>query len=184
MNDLSPPILKIGAVVLTASGEQVLILQPLPKQQGEVPPFVLPRGSRQYATSTAEGGVVWQDARDAATGLAHAATLEPYLRALTREIEEEAGVTPSQLADARVHALGAMAFHSRSKGIYPIYWFVVVVDAATAAQLTTQTPADALCVRWATLAEIKNMAAQEQFSAGYVPVIEAALAWLREAPTP
>ncbi|MDX2095160.1 MAG: NUDIX hydrolase [Alphaproteobacteria bacterium] len=180
------PVLKIGAVVLraplrrAAAGVHILILQPKPKHSGEVPPFVLPRGSRQYRVTTAEGREEWHDARDAATGIAHAATLESFARGLAREIEEEAGITPEQLAQAQVTEMGAMEFQSRSKGVYPIHWFVVQPDAATAATLTNQTPEDALAVRWATLEQIKQMAVQGEFSAGYVPVIEAALALVAE----
>ncbi|MBX9726435.1 MAG: hypothetical protein K2X09_04145, partial [Rickettsiales bacterium] len=62
---------------------EILIIRPIPKQAGEVPPFVLPRGSRQYQDASG----MWHDARDVATGFAHAATLEPFTRALAREIE-------------------------------------------------------------------------------------------------
>lgn len=157
---------------------QLLIIQPIPKHAGEVPPFVLPRGSRQYQNAAG----AWHDARDVATGMAHAASLEPFARALAREIEEEAGLGPDMLARAAVIELGAIAFQSRTKGIYPIHWFVVVPDAVDAALLDAQTPADALSVRWATLDETKAMAARGQFSAGYIPVIEAALQALHTSP--
>jgi 8-oxo-dGTP pyrophosphatase MutT (NUDIX family) len=150
---------------------QILIIRPIPKHKGEVPAFVLPRGSRQYRDASGQ----WHDARDAATGEKHAATLEPLERALAREIEEEAGVSPAQLAAAWVYDLGRMDFQSRSKGVYPIHWFVVVPDVATAVQLDKQTPADALEVRFASLDAIKTMASRGEFSAGYIPVIEAAL---------
>ena len=185
------PVLKIGAVVLkrvtshqspVASKEalhdaspvtdyEILIVRPHPKTPGEVPPFVLPRGSRQYQDADGQ----WHDARDMATGVKHAATLEPFTRALAREIEEEAGVTPSQLAAARVTELGAMDFASRSKGVYPIHWFVVVPTAEDAATLALQMPKDATELHWASLDEIKTMAAKGEFSPGYVSVIEAAL---------
>ena len=183
-----PPILKIGAVVLRGmtavdcaerregdavpfSEYQILIVQPIPKKLGEVPPFVLPRGSRQYQAADGQ----WHDARDEATGLAHAATLEPYARGLQREIEEEAGITPTQLAAAQVIEMGDMLFQSRSKGIYPIHWFVVVVDGTLAQTLVQQVPVDALAVRWASLDAIKTMATCGAFSPGYIPVIEAAI---------
>ncbi len=199
------PVLKIGAVVLkrVASHQspvaskaalndaspvtdyEILIVRPHPKTPGEVPPFVLPRGSRQYQD---EAGA-WHDARDMATGVKHAATLEPFKRALAREIEEEAGVSAQQLAAARVTELGAMNFASRSKGVYPIHWFVVTLAAADASALDTQIaskqyPADATELRWASLEEIKTMAAQGEFSAGYVPVIEAALTRSKPAHSP
>ena len=160
------PILKIGAVVLRGDGA-VLIVQPKPKHAGEIPPFVLPRGSRQYAGA-------WHDARDVVTGEKHKDRLEPFERALAREVEEEAGVTSDMLARANVRELGRLEFASRTKGKYPIHWFVVRLAAADATGLENTVPEDALSVRWAGLEEIKAMAARE-FSAGYVAVIEAAL---------
>ena len=164
------PILKIGAVVLRADGA-VLVVQPKPKRAGENPPFVLPRGSRQYQD---EHGL-WHDARDVATGDQYRDRLESFTRALTREVEEEAGVTPDMLARAQVRELGRMEFQSRSKGVYPIHWFVVKLADADAATVADTVPVDARSVRWAGLAEIKDMAARGEFSGGYVPVIEAAL---------
>lgn len=187
------PILKIGAVVVAPPpkpkgglapppggstqslvASEILIIQPIPKRAGEVPAFVLPRGSRQYQDETG----AWHDARDAATGAKYDATLEPFARGLAREIEEEAGVTPEMLAAATVTELGPMLFQSRTKGVYPIYWYVVQVDDIAAQQMRAQTPADALSTRWATLSEIKLLAARGEFSAGYVPVIERALQML------
>ena len=141
MNRSSPsessaiPVLKIGAVVLrydssrsvseslAAWGQQrscvgdkespstkILIVRPIPKHAGEVPPFVLPRGSRQYQDANG----AWHDARDVATGAAHAGALEPFSRALAREIEEEAGVSGDMLARARVVELGTMDFANSS----------------------------------------------------------------------
>lgn len=187
------PVLKIGAVVLDeeASGQRsetrdaahapnpeprMLILRPHPKQAGEVPPLVLPRGSRQYATIAADGATQWHDARDEATGRAHAATLEPFARGLARELAEEAGIDAALLARSPCRALGALPFHSRHKGIYPIYWFVVTLAAADAAALlATPLPMDASERRWETLAAIEALAARGEFSAGYLPVIHAAL---------
>lgn len=166
------PILKIGAVVLRADGA-VLVVQPKPKRAGELPPFVLPRGSRQYQDETD----AWVDARDVATGEKYRDRLEPFARALAREVEEEAGVTPAMLSRADVRELGRMEFQSRTKGVYPIHWSVVKLTAADAATVADAMPEDALAVRWATLGEIKAMAVRGEFSGGYVPVIEAAL-WL------
>jgi hypothetical protein len=80
------------------------------------------------------------------------------------------------LARAEVRELGTLDFQSRTKGDYPIHWFVVRLDAKDAAKLADVKPADALSSRWATLDAIKAMAARGEFSAGYVSVIEAALA--------
>jgi 8-oxo-dGTP pyrophosphatase MutT (NUDIX family) len=164
------PILKIGAVVLRADGA-VLIVQPKPKHSGEIPPFVLPRGSRQYQDDAG----AWVDARDVATGEQYQDRLEPFTRALAREVQEEAGVTLAMLARADVRELGRLEFQSRTKGIYPIYWFVVTLAEVDAEGLVDTVPEDALGVRWAKLDDIKAMAARGGFSAGYVSVIEAAL---------
>jgi 8-oxo-dGTP pyrophosphatase MutT (NUDIX family) len=161
----------LAAPLAPITAYEVLILQPIPKKQGEVPAFVLPRGSRQYRDAAG----AWHDARDMATAEAHRDRLEPFSRALAREVEEEAGVTPDMLARANVRELGARAFQSRSKGVYPIHWFVVALADDDAATLTDHVPVDALSVRWATLEEIKAMAARGEFSAGYLPVIEEAL---------
>lgn len=171
------PILKIGAVVFRDQGSgirdrRILILQPIPKNSGDNPHFVLPRGTRQYQD---EQGI-WQDARDAATAEKYKEKLEPFTRGLVREVEEEAGVTPEMLAASRVTELGPLMFQSRTKGIYPIHWFMVEVSEETAQQMDQKTPIDALMARWATLDEIKEMASRGDFSAGYIPVIERALA--------
>ena len=156
------PVLKIGAVVLRADCKAVLIMQPIPKTPGDIPAYVLPRGSRQYQ---AEDGS-WHDARDAATGHIHAATLEPFRRGLEREIEEEAGITPTQLTAAKVSELGALAFQSRAKGIYPIHWFVVVIDAELADALLRQTPVDALSILLGDINGDQNVSSRRQFFDG------------------
>ncbi len=172
---LDIPVLKIGAVVLRGADAKglpdILIVRPHPKTPGEVPPFVLPRGSRQYQDAAG----AWHDARDAQTGAQYAARLEPFMRGLQREVEEEAGVDSAMLARAQVQELGTMEFTSRTKGVYPIYWFVVTLAAADTARVSDRLPADASALQWATLDDIKAMAATGSFSGGYVPVIEAAL---------
>lgn len=169
------PVYKIGAVVLHPEGEQVLILRPKPKQQGEIPPFVLPRGSRAYAIPHADGSHTWQDARDDETARTHADALEPIEQTLTRELGEEAGVSPAQLAAAQVTDIGTRPFHSRSKGLYAIHWFVVRLDAAAAHAVMQQLPEDALELRWETVQNIKDMATKNEFSSGYVAVLEEVL---------
>lgn len=168
------PVLKIGAVIVRERDKAVLIMQPIPKVEGEIPAYVLPRGSRQYAV-VVNGKTEWHDARDLATGVKHADTLEPLLRGLAREIEEEAGITPAQLVKATVTELGAMDFKSRTKGIYPIHWFIVVPDEATVAAISRTTPVDALSVRWAKFEAIIKLDDVGKFSTGYIPVIAEAL---------
>lgn len=174
------PVLKIGAVIIRPNDHAVLIMQPKPKTEGELPAYVLPRGSRQYQDATG----AWQDARDVATGVAHADTLEPFERGLAREIEEEAGITPEQLGRAQVIELGAMDFKSRTKGIYPIHWFVVMPDAETVSAISRITPPDALSTRWAKFDAIIKLDDAGKFSTGYIPVIAAALKIAAKYSTP
>ena len=175
------PVLKIGAVIVRERDGAVLIMQPIPKRTGETTLYVLPRGSRQYSVER-NGNTEWHDARDAATGTEHAATLEPFRRTLEREIEEEAGITPEQLKKAHVVEMGAMDFKSRTKGIYPIHWFIVVPDEATATAISRTTPVEALSTRWAKFDAIIKLDNVGKFSTGYIPVIEAALKLTRSTP--
>lgn len=175
------PVIKIGAVVVRASDRAVLIVQPKAKNKGEHAPLVLPRGSRQYSTTDSEGHVVWHDARDMDTAEKHRNTLEPYERALKRELREEAGLSTHALRHAKtlgnVRDLGVMDFDSNKKGTYKVQWFTVMLGEREAKKLTEQPlPVDAVEVRWARLPEIKKMAQHGEFSKGYIPVIEAALA--------
>jgi hypothetical protein len=171
---MTTPVLKIGAVIVRAHDKAVLIMQPIPKEENEIPAYVLPRGSRQYAV-VVNGESEWHDARDAATGLKHEQSLETFYRGLEREIEEEAGITREQLAKAQVIEMGAMDFKSRTKGIYPIHWFIVVPDEATVKAISRSTPVDALSVRWAKFEAIIKLDDVGKFSTGYIPVIAEAL---------
>lgn len=178
------PVYKVGAVIVRrARGEspEILIIQPKPKQLGEVTQFVLPRGSRQYWEWQGDGRR-YIDIRDAETAAAHAEQLEPVTRTLEREIHEEAGIAPADLARAPVVDLGPMDFQSRTKGIYPIHWFIVEPDAETQTAMAANLPVDTLVTRWATVAQIKKLITDGNFSAGYLPVIEAALSALLTSP--
>ena len=168
------PILKIGAVIIRESDDAVLIIQPIPKHEDEIPQYVLPRGTRQYAV-VVNGETEWHDARDAQTGVKYAETLEPFYRGLEREIEEEAGITREQLRSSRVIEMAGRDFSSNKKGIYPIHWYVVMPDKQTCEGLMKQKPSDALETKWLSLADIKKLAKEDKFSKGYVPVIEEAL---------
>lgn len=168
------PIYKVGVVLFEGSGPEArtLIIRPHPKNTGETPVLVLPRGSRQY--QDAEG---WHDVRDEASAIAHAAHLEPLTRTLIREAEEEAGL-PSDWWDklharADVWELGPRVFASRTKPPYPIYWFVVQLEAQEIPLL--RPPADASETHWANLAQLHALAQTGEFSPGYVPVVEEAL---------
>jgi 8-oxo-dGTP pyrophosphatase MutT (NUDIX family) len=170
------PVYKVGVVLLRhgAVGQvEILIIRPHPKNPGEIPRFVLPRGSRQYQDAAGD----WHDARDAATAIQHADALEPLHRTLLREAQEEAGIPQTELQrlldNGLVRDLGAREFASRSKAPYAIHWFAGMPDAAALAAM--HSPVDAIEIRWATLAEIQSLIAADAFSAGYLPVIEEGL---------
>ena len=174
---LAAPVYKVGILLLRprADGQtEMFILRPCPKNSGEVPRFVLPRGSRQYIDAAGNR----HDARDAQAAIAHADTLEPLHRTLLREAEEEAGLPAPELQrlldSGRVRELGAREFASRNKAPYMVHWFVGTPDASALAAM--HAPVDATETSWATLTEIKSLIAQNQFSAGYLPVIEEGLA--------
>ena len=169
---ISIAVIKVGAVVIRQVGDTfvVLTIRPQPKREGEVPPFVLPRGSRQYRDEVGS----WHDARDMETALQRIDQLEPFTRTLLREIEEEAGVPPAMLRRAAVYEMGARDFTSRSKAPYAIHWFVVVLETAMLPKLRA-VPSDAMAVRWEALREIEAMAKHGEFSPGYVPVIQEAM---------
>lgn len=174
-NPVLTPIYKVGIVLLRegADGQtEILIIRPHPKNPGETPRLVLPRGSRQYSY-----GEAWHDARDADTALAHADTLEPLQRTLLREAEEEAGLPAPELQrllDAGlVRELGPREFISRSKSPYLIHWFAGTID--TPALAAMHAPMDATETHWATLAHIHALITANDFSAGYLSVIEEAL---------
>ncbi len=155
---------------------EILIIRTKPKRPGEVPPFVLPRGSREYSQVTPDG-IAWSDARDLETARNHQDRLEPFERGLEREIYEEAGLAPQYLKRAQVRELGTRDFTSRdkSKGVYAVHWFVVKPDLAGLRAMEKKLPEDSTEVRWETVANIKAMAATGEFSAGYLPVIDEAL---------
>ncbi len=161
MSDI--PIYKVGAVLV--HGDRVLLVRPHPKNAGEVPPLVLPRGSRQYRDAQGD----WRDARDAETAQRHADTLEPLARALAREVEEEAGLPAALLPGLPTIDLGPMAFQSRSKGLYPVHWFQLTLDDAAVGAL--RPPADASEVRWMTMEAVRAGIMGGTISAGYWPVI-------------
>ena len=170
------PVYKAGIVLLRhgADGQtEIFIIRPHPKNPGEIPRFVLPRGSRQYRDAAGQ----WRDARDAATALQHAATLEPIHHTLLREAEEEAGIPATELQRllhaGLVHELGAREFISRNKPPYAVHWFAGAPDAAALGSM--HPPVDATETRWATLAEIHSLIAADAFSAGYLSVIEEGL---------
>lgn len=171
---METPTYKVGIVLLRSDG-RVFLLRPHPKNPGERTKFVLPRGSRQYQDTTGQ----WHDARDEATALAHAESLEPLTRTLAREAEEEAGLPEALLQQLQergaVRDMGVRLFASASKSPYPIHWFVARLTDADCAQLTP--PADALEVRWANLDEIHKLISAGDFSTGYLPVIEEGLLW-------
>lgn len=167
------PVNKVGAIILRGletGAPQVFVVQPYGTKPDN-PPFVLPRGTRAYRKP--DGTLV--DARDAETARAQADHLEDFRETLAREIEEEAGMTPAQLAQSKVIELGALPFESRSKGVYPVQWYIVIPDVRTAAALANQASVDSQHKGWSNVAEMETMATAGTFSKGYVAVVKEAL---------
>lgn len=176
--DSPAPVTKVGAVILRGvetGAPQVFVVQPY-GTKADIPAFVLPRGTRAYPA--ADGTLV--DARDEATARAHADQLEDFTDTLAREIEEEAGMTPAQLAQSKVIELGVLPYESREKGIYPVQWYIVIPDVRTAAALANQDSVDSQKKGWSNLAEIENMAAAGTFKRGYIAVVKEALNRLQQ----
>ena len=172
-------VTKVGAVILrlNAGQPQVLLNQPHPKPHTpeDLPPLGLVRGTRMYRH--ASGQMVDAD-HDGSTPPPIGAELEPVRATLLREAEEEAGLTAAMIEAARVQDLGAHRFASRTKTPYWIHWFAVLLDEAAADGLPLTGQKDALHTRWVTLAELKALVAHGKASAGYVPVVQMALATL------
>jgi 8-oxo-dGTP pyrophosphatase MutT (NUDIX family) len=168
---------KVGGIFVRGSGADtdVLIIRPKPKRKGEMPHFGLPRGSRQYWHRHTDGSIEMRDARDAATAQAHAAQLEPVRATFEREMLEEVGVTGVALGAQTIHDIGIIDYHSPRSGITPIHWFLVMVGEQG---LALQPAEDALEVRWVSLPQMASMAAEGSVSAGYLRVVEEALATL------
>lgn len=170
------PVYKAGIVLLREGAGSVegLFTQVRPKQAGEAASLALPRGSRQYCDAQGH----WRDARDDETARAYATRLEPLSATLIREAEEEAGVPPSLFDETPVYALGTRLFTSRSgTKHFPIAWAVMPLSAAQQARLNP-SPADALAVRWLSLAQAEALAAAAQMNACYPPLLaEAITGW-------
>lgn len=169
----TPPY-KVGGVFLRGlqtDDPQVLIVRPRPKNEGELPDLVLPRGSRQYKDMHEDGHYEWCDVRDAQGARIHAATLEPLHRTLEREMWEEAGMPKTVLHRQETYEFGEMDYQSRTKGSYPIYWFAAIVDEDGQGRMRTLNLPDALETRWVSIADLEGLAEQGIFSPGYVPIV-------------
>lgn len=172
------PVNKVGAIILRGletGAPQVFVVQPY-STKGDNPAFVLPRGTVAYRD--ADGKLV--DARDAETARAQADHLEDFRETLAREIEEEAGMTPEQLRQSKVIELGPLIFESRTKGKYPVQWYIVIPDVRTAASLAKQDAVDSQHKGWSNLAEMEKMADGGSFSRGYIAVVKAAFNHLHQ----
>lgn len=169
-------VTKVGAVVLRHSADdfEVLVIQPKPKAHTpeDLPPIGLVRGTRMMRL--ADGHMV--DANhDGRTPPPEGAVLEPVEETLAREIEEEAGVTRTMLANARVYSLGAQLFASKKKTPYPIHWFAVVLDEPSVATLSLSGMQDSLYSAWVRFSQLQEYVAEGKASPGYVAVVENAL---------
>lgn len=174
------PIYKVGLVVLQQGAEpKALLVRPKPKDPRETDlPWVLPRGSRRYRDARG----ILQDVRDDSTAVVHKDKLEPLTDTLLMEAEEEAGVPPNLLRSAKVYDLGVKPYHSSSGAELQVQWYVLPLDEAQLKQL--KGPKDAARPPiWATVKEMKAFTAKE-FRAGYIPVVEAAIAGAQEKTLP
>lgn len=182
------PVYKVGAVILRqpkpdgstdiqgqeSGGVEVLIVQPIPKNEGEQPKLVLPRGSRKYKYQDPDGTRHSGDVRDAETARRYAHSLESLPHALLREVYEEAGMKHASLRKQEVFELGTRAFQSATKSPYDVHWYVIWPDKKAQREMDPN-PIDALQTRWATLEEIEDLAERGLFSQGYLPVIREAV---------
>jgi 8-oxo-dGTP pyrophosphatase MutT (NUDIX family) len=172
-------IYKVGLCVVRCALEdepELLFVRPKGKRDSQAP-FVLPRGTRQYAD--AQG--MMHDARDAATAMQFAEQLEPLKETARREAREEAGVPPEWFDMVEVIDMGARDYFSPSgKGSYPVYWYVMEVPFEQSLQLLP-APDSAEC-RFMNLEVLQGLALIGQARDGYVPVAEEALKLLGYAP--
>lgn len=153
-----------------ATGEpQFLVAAPKPLRNPEdTLPYAIARGSRRVRLQ----GDVWSDLRSAeAVGEAMQQGREieaAYLTALA-EGEEELGLPRSAIY--QLYDGGILAYKD-----YGIHCFAAEISADTGLN-----PApDSASVRWVTLAEATEMAKENAFSRGYLPLLEAWLAALRD----
>lgn len=187
-SDASPPVTKVGAVILRLSANgayEVLIAKPKPKNAGDHAPMGLVRGTRKYWAAASQSYV---DADHDGKTLPHGTVMwEPVRVTLANEVAEEAGIPPAMLAQQRIHDLGVHPFASINphKTPYSIHWFVVVLDGeAQQAQADIAARggiADSLKTQWMNVANINAFTMirnpdAERISPGYLPVIEAAIA--------
>lgn len=171
-------ITKVGAVVLRTDTMQLLVIQPKPKPHTpeDLPPIGFVRGTRMYRDAA---GIAQDANHDGRTAPPEGAVLEPLIDTLTREIDEEAGVTPAMLARAEIRTMGGRLFASRKKTPYPIYWFIVTLAAQDAVVPETVSPKDSLYVRWVTVPELQALVEEGRASPGYLEVAESTLVFLR-----
>jgi 8-oxo-dGTP pyrophosphatase MutT (NUDIX family) len=159
------PIHKIGGCVLCA--DKILLVRPVK----ETAPLVLPRGTRAYFG--ANGELV--DARTVQEAIQNANTLEPTIATAQRELLEEAGI-PFALSDQRkLHELTTAIYHSPSgKGDYPILWYLLRLQPSDLQQFVPARDSSEL--RWVTMAEFVELAANNQARSGYLPIAKRAFA--------
>lgn len=174
-----PVIAKVGAILLRQNAAQqteIFVLRPKPKNEGEQAKWVLPRGSRQYLSENGE----WVDARDQETAEKFLHRLEPVAKTLYREMHEEAGLAVSHDTDGSVmqQLLGVREFRSATKESYPVHWNILQPNAQ--AQADMKKPEDAVEYGWKTRDEIQTLADAGDFSLGYLPVIDEALALAKQ----
>jgi 8-oxo-dGTP pyrophosphatase MutT (NUDIX family) len=181
MSDMIP-VYKVGGVILRQLERipEVLLVRPHPKHEGDITSWVLPKGSRMYRDARGK----WHDARDKETAIAHEEQFEHLHHTLHREMYEEAGIPHGVMRkDIPLYEMGERLFASRSKEPYGIYWFILMPDEPAQERFAT-VPQDAQEVRWASLKDIAALMEADDFSPGYLPVIEEAIALMKAGSLP
>jgi 8-oxo-dGTP pyrophosphatase MutT (NUDIX family) len=190
------PVRKVGLVLvrhLDSNEPQVLLVKPKPDPEKEnynphePVPFVLPRGSRQYlkpgAPKDSPRESDWEDARDEATARRYSGRLEKTSRTLLREMQEEAGIPPKVLRKELLFDLEVQSYRRQGKAPIAIHWYGCIATDSLLDAIDPR-PADTQAMRWATVSEMKAMAAAGQAREGYIGVAEAAIETLRSRSAP
>ncbi len=180
-NPAEVPIFKVGLVIIReepGKKPEILLTRPKARDLGDVAPFVLPRGTRQYWD-----GSTWQDARTTPVAVANRNALEPLFKTLVREAGEEAGVRPELLPADRVKVMG-VRYYVANPDVrpMPVMWYVLTLDPQEIKRLDPSPP-DAAETRWVSLEEMNRLAVSTQARPGYIPVVEEALKARHTLPT-
>ena len=129
----------------------------------------------------ARGTVRWRDAAGVLNDIRDAAALpslppesiEPHADAALHEAEEELGLLPADMRMDTWRDHGLLGYVSETRGRYDLHLFSVAVCDGVALEALKARARDALDVGWFSLAQMRQMVAQEHMKAGYVSMVEA-----------